>query len=645
MPPETFAHTRPADILIAGWDRGKPVALDLTITSLCSAILSESCHQAGAAALAAEARKLHSNDLKCQELGWSCIPLAVETYGNWGKEAHDTFSMLASYLAIHQSSPKSAVVAEIYCRLNIALVRSIASHPGQGAPALLTAISGDVIHPLLCMRVWERDYLMEATLTQFLSQYHWLTDSYVIEFFVENHWNKLPSKWREVLDKTSLAEIYKIFLNLQGQPTTMVYPLSLLAFLACTRNLMYQRHPQATKDIFVGISSDHATRERKDDGEVTMGSQVKGMDHAFRHCIKPKKQYEIKVLGEAVFRLSEVTRCKNVIDIGSGQGHLARYLAFEYGLNVVTMEAVGCHITTATKLDSFAENALKRKKRQQAMCPHEIKGSLRHIVAMIDPNISPEELLGHVTSDQPEPTRKYLLVGLHTCGDLAPTILRLFAKSDSVVGVVSVGCCYMKVTCLSCDQPPAPNIPTCECDMAATCVHTCATKDPRVPLGYPMSGRIMSLPSHSLSYEAREMACHALEAYAERLEDTSEDLRVHCHRALVERGLKRGQLKMPRSVSKLPFVDYAKAVLQSAGVSFTFEEIEALVPMAVKWWERVAVFFLLRLLLAPCVETLVLLDRVLYLQEQAYPASITPLFEPRMSPRNLVIVAHKHCVK
>eukprot|EP00731_Ephydatia_muelleri_P029188 Em0020g832a len=122
-----LAHTRPADILIAGWDRGKPAALDLTITSpLCSAILSESCHQASAAALAAEARKLHSNGSKCQELGWSCIPLAVETYGNWGKEAHDTFSRLASYLAIHQSSPKPAVVAEIYGRLNIALVRSIA---------------------------------------------------------------------------------------------------------------------------------------------------------------------------------------------------------------------------------------------------------------------------------------------------------------------------------------------------------------------------------------------------------------------------------------------------------------------------------------------------------------------------------------
>ena len=72
-------HTRPADILIAGWVRGKPAALDITITSpLCPAILGESCHQTGAAVLAAETRKLHSNGPKCQELVWSCIPLAVE---------------------------------------------------------------------------------------------------------------------------------------------------------------------------------------------------------------------------------------------------------------------------------------------------------------------------------------------------------------------------------------------------------------------------------------------------------------------------------------------------------------------------------------------------------------------------------------
>eukprot|EP00731_Ephydatia_muelleri_P024379 Em0016g650a len=40
--------------------------------------------------------------------------LAVETYGNWGKQAHDTISRLASHLTIHLSSPKSTIVAEIY---------------------------------------------------------------------------------------------------------------------------------------------------------------------------------------------------------------------------------------------------------------------------------------------------------------------------------------------------------------------------------------------------------------------------------------------------------------------------------------------------------------------------------------------------
>eukprot|EP00731_Ephydatia_muelleri_P014935 Em0008g655a len=100
------------------------------------AILGESCHQAGAAVLAEEARKLHSNGPKCQELGWSCIPLAVETYGNWGKEAQDT----ASHLAIHQTFHKSSLVAEIYGRLNTTLIRSIAR-----------AILARELHPPNCL--------------------------------------------------------------------------------------------------------------------------------------------------------------------------------------------------------------------------------------------------------------------------------------------------------------------------------------------------------------------------------------------------------------------------------------------------------------------------------------------------------------
>ena len=34
------------------------------------------------------------------------------------------------------------------------------------------------------------------------------------------------------------------------------------------------------------------------------------------------------------------------------------------------------------------------------------------------------------------------MVGLHTCGDLAPNTLRIFTSKSEVKGVCSVGCCY-----------------------------------------------------------------------------------------------------------------------------------------------------------------------------------------------------------
>ena len=93
---------------------------------LCSDICCNMTSQvAGAAALAAETRKHIANDKKCQELGWACVPIAVETYSNWGQEAKQTFSRLASHLATDSSQPKSKVIADLYRRLNL-MVRAIA---------------------------------------------------------------------------------------------------------------------------------------------------------------------------------------------------------------------------------------------------------------------------------------------------------------------------------------------------------------------------------------------------------------------------------------------------------------------------------------------------------------------------------------
>ena len=43
-------------------------------------------------------------------------------------------------------------------------------------------------------------------------------------------------------------------------------------------------------------------------------------------------------------------------------------------------------------------------------------------------------------------SKRLMLTGLHACGDLTPTILRVFARCSDIHGVVSVGCCYMKMS-------------------------------------------------------------------------------------------------------------------------------------------------------------------------------------------------------
>eukprot|EP00731_Ephydatia_muelleri_P010464 Em0005g1050a len=122
------SHTRPADVLVQNWSRGRSAAFDICVTSpLNTLTLSEAGVCAGAAAQAGEVRKHSANDDKCGDLGWFCVPLVTETYGAWGAEAKACFSQLASRLSIRLQKPKSVILYELYGRLNTCLVRCVAT--------------------------------------------------------------------------------------------------------------------------------------------------------------------------------------------------------------------------------------------------------------------------------------------------------------------------------------------------------------------------------------------------------------------------------------------------------------------------------------------------------------------------------------
>eukprot|EP00731_Ephydatia_muelleri_P009811 Em0005g397a len=102
----------------------KPAAFDLMVVSpLNSNTLNEAGATGGSAARKAEACKHNANDRKNRELGWVCIPLAVETYGCWGEEAQSSVSHLAARLALQLQCSKSKAITRIYQRLNLTLVR------------------------------------------------------------------------------------------------------------------------------------------------------------------------------------------------------------------------------------------------------------------------------------------------------------------------------------------------------------------------------------------------------------------------------------------------------------------------------------------------------------------------------------------
>ncbi len=129
---------------------------------------------------------------------------------------------------------------------------------------------------------------------------------------------------------------------------------------------------------------------------------------------------------------------------------------------------------------------------------------------------------------------------------------------------------------------------------------------------------------------------------------------MHCYRATLETviaskrpDLRRAGLKTVSNAHRRSFKEYAEkatSVLRSSGAldvdPDTDFDTEVVREQMSRWWHVVA-FYSLRLTLAPLVETVMLLDRCLYLYENGHECALMPIFEPKVSPRNHVLVSVK----
>ncbi|XP_068615857.1 methyltransferase-like protein 25B [Brachionichthys hirsutus] len=494
------------------------------------------------------------------------------------------------------------------------------------------------------------------SLTAFLSRYRHLSDSYVIEFFTEDLWQALPPSWRPVLQELTYPQIADLLLDQHGDRRyPSAWPLSLLAFRAAAHALAFPRGCGRERE---GVAASAAPAE--------FPSSLLG--HAFRRHVKPKKQHEIRELGSLVKRLCERTGCSSVVDVGSGQGHLTRFLSFGLGLSVTAVEADPVLVAMASRFDRQLVLALEKEQQKKNCSSSRLaapKSPPRHVTGWVNPKASWEafvQQLKHRTQtsldsdahpqvssgepgggsceSSPPGSPDFVLTGLHACGDLSATLLRHFVGCPHALAITSVACCYMKITTQEDPTPPGP--------VGRPFPPAAGQESPPFQFGYPMSSWVRGLPGHQLSYKAREGACHAVEDYVRRLREESVLLRTHCYRAMLETlirdrrpDLRRAGVQTGKRAHFLPFAEYARLGLARVGLPPGAPLDPAWAESTLRQQVRVVAFFSLSLLLAPVAETLVLLDRMIYLQENGVDSQLVAVFSPDLSPRNLVLVALK----
>ncbi|KFZ57621.1 Methyltransferase-like 25, partial [Podiceps cristatus] len=220
-----------------------------------------------------------------------------------------------------------------------------------------------------------------------------------------------------------------------------------------------------------------------------------------------------------------------------------------------------------------------------------------------------------------------VMVGLHTCGDLAANTLRIFTDKPEIKAVCSVGCCYHLLSEQFENQ------------------EDCSAK----VWGFPMC-QYLKDKGWCCGRNARMSACLALERVAVGQMLPTESL---FYRAVLQVIIEEiyGVTKSDRHVGKTfskssSFEDYVRKSLKKLELDDSKLPDSCIMDYYEKYKHRMnelEAFNMLKVVLAPCIEVLILLDRLCYLKEQDNIAwsGLVKLFDPVKSPRCYAVIALK----
>eukprot|EP00742_Colponemidia_sp_Colp-10_P011341 GILJ01012586.1.p1 GENE.GILJ01012586.1~~GILJ01012586.1.p1 ORF type:complete len:477 (+),score=54.05 GILJ01012586.1:2-1432(+) len=456
-----------------------------------------------------------------------------------------------------------------------------------------------------------------------LRDHQWLLQSHVTDALSRKQIEQIPQAWIQTLDNLSEHKLLQLANEEFELPDH--WDPSLLLLLNEARRLTKTRKHATCPSISL---TQH---------------EALGMN--------AKKQHEVSRLVPIVADLIAKTGARNVVDLGSGQGYLSFLLAARLGVHVIAID------NKQHNTDGALWRAQKLCQRRKSTATNQDPRLLFHPVTKeIDSSMTWPDFHAILAPHLTHPDDGIILIGLHTCGDLAAFVLRLFADSraNQLKGLVNLGCCYNMIqeavdTSQQEDlqqmlQLTGQNLDNQSLDQT---LHLCISETDKNRYGFPLSVQGKGEPC-LLGRTNRMLACQAIDWANHNMTDMLNKL---FYRAMFQVLLQEyfPDLSDTYAVGKmdaneaLSFMDYAKAALSRMNRpdTVTSDQIQEIESRLSRHRRACLILWSLRNLLAPIVEHFLLLDRVVFLLESGCNADLVTVFDHSISPRNLAIVAVK----
>ncbi|KAL0936053.1 Protein RRNAD1 [Colletotrichum truncatum] len=324
--------------------------------------------------------------------------------------------------------------------------------------------------------------------------------------------------------------------------------------------------------------------------------------------MKTKKIDEVSVATAYIQSVCEARNITRIIDMGSGQGYLTLSLAYLFP-NLRLLAIDGSESQIAASKACAASLGISDDR-------------IQHLCRYIDGSAPLADEISEWAQGE-----QCMLVGLHACGNLSEHMLKYFTTIPFITCLGAVGCCYNHII---------PRSESC-------------------PDGFPISAR-MREHDVLLSATALMTGCQAPNNWEKSKPGTEESVyskrrfyRTLLEKVFFDKGIELDKENRPvwgvRKGDMANFTSFANRAMQCIGIDKDKVSNAELVAYEDRYRHcegSIAILWTLSVLCCKIVESVIALDRYWFLVEGgARNVDILPIFDYKISPRNLMLVANK----